>query len=147
MLLHTSCGTRPKQYPLNSKLPCFSTSPEPQNCVSFKLQGHVPQVLYAEHRVPIYWLLCSIRGLLKASSSELPPKKPRNVLSSRYSRPGAYHLQRSNCNTAVSLCRTSSNFCYGWAPGSSPPCGQSQDSGNIDLLPSFGVPCRRSTRF
>ena len=37
MDLRTLCGTRTKQYPLNSKLPCFLARQWPRNRVSFKL--------------------------------------------------------------------------------------------------------------
>ena len=42
--------------------------------------------------VPINCLLGFIRSLSKASSSRLPPEKPRNVLTPGYGRPGAYLL-------------------------------------------------------
>ena len=76
---------------------------------------------------------------VEAFFSWLSPAKMRNASSPGYGRPRAYIFQRSKNVTAVSLCstlqraplrRTSSNSCLSQSPGSSPPCGQTQDSGN-----------------
>ena len=77
-------------------------------------------------------------------------------VSPGYSRPGAYPVLRHRGSIEVSLCTTprrspllctSSNSCFGRAPGSPPPCGQSQGSESTNLSPSYDGPCRRPTLY
>ena len=62
MYLCTLCGTRPKKYPLNSKLPCFPNSPSPRNSVSFKLASYA-----SSRRLPL-------RGCLPKSRTTYCPR-------------------------------------------------------------------------
>ena len=125
MHLRTPCGTQPKQYPLNSELPCFLAGQWPRNRVSFKLQGLVYR------------------------------RNTRNALSPEYGHSGASPLVRYRGSTAVSLSRTprnfpprrtSSNICCDLAPGSWPPYGRSRDSCSTESTPFSCGPYRKPTR-
>ena len=120
-------GARPKQYPLNSKQPCFLARQWPRNCVSI-ISGSLPMgavrrtsALFCPACMPF------IRDLSKASYLGVPPER---------NRPVAYSVLRRRHSIAASLCRspqrvpprrTSVDSCSHRAPGNPPPCGQSQD--------------------
>ena len=104
--LCTLCGTRPKQYPLISKLPCFLARQWPRNRVSIT-SGSLP-IGAIRQASASFWpaYLAFICGLSKASFSELPPEKPCISLFPGYGRPGTYPVLRCRDSTALSLCRT-----------------------------------------
>ena len=86
--LRTLCGTRPKQYPLNSKLPCFLARQWPQNRVSLISRSFSMGANFRTSALYFVAYLNTVRGFSEASYLELPLGTPRNALSPEYDHPG-----------------------------------------------------------
>ena len=92
MHLRTLCGTRPKQHPLNSKPPAFPPAHDLGTALALNFRVMFYRCSTLSLGVAVYYLLGFIRGLSEASSSGLPPEKPRSVFSPGYGRPGTHLL-------------------------------------------------------
>ena len=127
MHLRTLCGTRPKQYPLNLKLPCFLAGQWPRNRLSITSGllhiGAIRRTLAFFYVSLLSSFFAAFPGFL-LGAADYPCRQPQ----------------------CVPLLRTSSSTCFYPCQGIGRSDAQNLGTGSIYWLPSSYEPCRRPTQ-